>query len=244
MISFWKILIALLVLLVLFEVGQFLLSFRKAKKLSEQAESFSHTPEESELKFLVAGDSTAEGVGAEEPINTVAGRFHQDFPQAKIVNLGQEGYKIKDVKQSLKQVEGEFDLVILHAGANDILYFTSFEEAKRNMRSLLNEAKSLSDNVVLITSGNIGLSPILPFPVGWYYSKRSKKYLNAFEDIAQEEDVAFVDIYNSEKNDLFEEEPDKYYAHDRIHLSDQGYGLWYEEIRGTMEEANIKLKEQ
>lgn len=242
MISFWKILIILLVSLLLFQVGRFSFFFQKAKSLSQETEAFNYSLEEPKQRILIAGDSTAQGVGAQKPINSVAGRFHQEFPKAEIINLGESGYKIKDAKQSLEEVNGKLDLVILHAGANNILYFSSFKKARKDMKELLSEARKLSDNVVLITSGNIGKSPILPFPIGWYYSVRSKKYLNAFEKIAEEKDVAFVDIYNSPKSIKFEENPNKYYAPDKLHLSGEGYGLWYEEIRGTMEKANINLK--
>ena len=239
--AFWKIIIFLLVLLILFEVGQFLIYFQKARTISDQTESFSYKPDDINLRILVAGDSTAAGAGT-KPINSVAGRFHQDFPEAEIVNLGKSGYKIKDVRQSLEQTEDNFDLAILHAGANDILYFTALSKAKTEMGKLLTEANKISDNVILITSGDIGKSPILPFPVGWYYSSRSKKYLNTFEEIAKQKEVAFVDIYNSEKNVKFEKEPDKYYAPDKIHLSGEGYKLWYDQIRETMKRNNIKLK--
>ena len=132
--------------------------------------------------------------------------------------------------------------MILHAGANDILYLTPLSRAKEQMSKLLSRAKELSDNVVLIVSGDIGKSPILPFPFGRYYSSRSKKYLNAFEEIAKQKEVAFVDIYNSEKNAKFKKEPGKYYAPDKIHLSGEGYKLWYEEIKETMRQEGIKLK--
>lgn len=243
MVTFLKILGALLVLVLLFEIGQFLFYFNKAQKLSKNNEKFSYRPQNPKLKILVAGDSTAAGVGAKDPKDSVAGRFHQDFPKAEIVNLAESGNRIEDIKKFLEGIDEKRDLVVLHAGANDILYLGSLEKSKKDLKKLLTEAKRLSDNVVFLTSGNIGLSPVFFWPLGRFYSRRSKRFLSEFENIAENKGVVFVDLYQKKSKDLFSKNVDKYYASDRLHLSSTGYQVWYKKIWEAMEEAGIDIQD-
>jgi len=42
--------------------------------------------------------------------------------------------------------------------------------------------------------------------------------------------ASYVDLYDSVVTEKLKEDPDKYYADDLLHLSDDGYELWYDEI--------------
>jgi len=235
-----KILIFLILTLVIFEAIQFLVRYDQAKQLSQGTQATSYYKEEPEFRILIAGDSIGEGVGAGSS-STIAAFFHKDFPEAEIINISESGHRTRETLRSLRRIEGSFDLILLFSGANDILYLTSLDKAEENMRELLRKSKELSDDVVLATSGNIGLAPIFPEPVAWYFSYRTRKFLKEFASIAKEEKVTWVDLYKAPEEDLLSNSPQKYYAPDMLHLSGEGYEIWYDEIRHAMgEKSKIK----
>ena len=211
------------------------------KALARNSQAFSFAPTQPDLRILIVGDSTAVGTGAAMPEQSTAGHFHQEFPNAEIVNISRNGAKISGITAMFQQAQGKFDLVLIQGGANNIIYFTPLPEAKQNMDALLKEAKKYSDNVVLLTSGNIGAAPIWPWPVNWIYTSRSRKFLAEFETLAQTNDVLFVKLFQEKSEDVFLNDIKKYYAADRLHLTGAGYKSWYNQIRATMTAGHINL---
>lgn len=182
--------------------------------------------------FLVIGDSSAVGVGAVHPDDSVAGRIAVDYPEANIVNKGINGMRTAGLVEQLQQLEGShYDLVVLHIGGNDIIRMVPLAESTQNLHKILSLAKGMSDNVVLLTSGDIGSALIFPKPLRMIYTKRSLNYRQAFTDIAKDYDVTYVDLYREAANDPFAADPSKYYAADNFHPSGDGYGVWYERIK-------------
>lgn len=220
---------------------QFGWRFMIGKNLAKQSQSFSYKLDDPVQRILIIGDSTAVGTGTKDPINSTAGYFHQDFPKAEITNLAKNGAKLDEISSMLDQVQDKFDLILIQAGANDILYFTPLKIAAAQMDSLIKKAKKYSDNVVLLTSGNIGTAPIFPFPLSWLYSSRSQKYLVEFEKIAANNEIVFVRLLQEKIDDVFLSDIKKYYAADKLHLTDDGYKVWYQKIREAMNARNIKL---
>lgn len=236
--------IALLVIIIIVGVSELaLLGFRVSvgKMLARNTKPFSFSPENPNKKILIVGDSTAYGTGTRDTINSTAGYFHQDFPEAEIINISKNGAKTEELTEMIKQAKGSFDLVVLQAGANNIIYFTPLQKSKDTMRTLLKEAKEYSDNVVLLTAGNVGAAPMFMPPLSWLYTYRAKKHLAAFREVASEENVAVVNLWLEAEEDVFSQDPEKYYAKDKLHLTGEGYKLWYEKIRETMKNSNINF---
>lgn len=222
------------ILIFLAELGHFLYLFTVGKYLAFESEPFSFVPENPRSRILIVGDSTAVGTGSETPHGSVAGKIHRDFPESEIINLAEDGQKIHEVLEDLNSVEGKFDLLIIHAGANDILFMSDFKTTVSLAEHLLNRAKELSDTVVFITSGDLGLVPLLPKPVGWFYSYRTKEFLDNFKILAKEKGVFFVDLYRKEKNGKFLEEDKSVFSPDGLHLNDFGYEIWYQNMLETL----------
>lgn len=239
-----KYVFVLVVVLVISYVGyQSVATYLKtqiSQQLVQQNQVFEHESGEAETRILFVGDSTAAGVGAKAASST-AGWFHQDFPQAEIVNVAKSGAKLSDAVQQIEQVQGNFDLAVIQAGANDIIGLTALHKAKETLEMLLSRAQARSDHIVMLTSGNIGLAPFFPPVVGAFYSWQAKRYLTAFENVAKDRGVVFVDLYTTKENDLFSGMPEKYYAADGLHLSGAGYQYWHEQIRQAMKRAGIDL---
>jgi lysophospholipase L1-like esterase len=49
--------------------------------------------------------------------------------------------------------------------------------------------------------------------------------------VASSTGASYVDLIDSNASKLLRENPYEYYAGDLLHLSDAGYGLWFDEIK-------------
>jgi lysophospholipase L1-like esterase len=228
------VILGLVVLVLSIDLIRIYTKFRITKVLIAESKPFSFAPAQPDKSILIAGDSTAVGTGVMDPIDSIAGRFHKDFPNAQIVNVAHNGYKIAQIQNELQHIDGKFDLVLLQAGANDILFFTPLPEAQEDLRTLIDMAKERGSIVLLLTSGNIGIAPIFWPPVSWFYSWRTQKFHEAFAKIAQEKGIIFVQLYKERAYDPFAKDEAKFYAADGSHLTGAGYEYWYAQIRTAL----------
>lgn len=182
-------------------------------------------------RILIAGDSLAMGVGSIHGKNSLAGRIHADFPSAEIVNSARSGAKLAQATDQIHDRTGRFDVIVIAAGANDIIRFRPYRRAESDARLLLQVAKEKGDRVIWLVSGNIGLAPLWPWPVGSLYTYRTRKYHAKFQSLAKKEGVMFVDLFKERADDIFIKDPVRYYAKDGLHLSDDGYMVWHEALR-------------
>jgi lysophospholipase L1-like esterase len=107
---------------------------RFSRRLVAQTVPAQSRPERCRATIVVAGDSTAFGVGA-LPAETTAGRIAAAFPNARVINVARSGARIGHVAAQLGSVDIErADLVLIHAGANDVLEFRSVKKVERDAR--------------------------------------------------------------------------------------------------------------
>jgi lysophospholipase L1-like esterase len=195
-------------------------------------------------RILVLGDSTAVGTGTKDNKGSTAGRFGQDFPNAEIINLSINGLKAAELDDDFPTFpEDSFDLVLLQIGANDILRRTPLTEFSVSLRSIFSKADAVGGRVVALHSGNVGLAPLFRFwPLRTYFRSQSLRMRDVYRGIASESGVTYVDLFREAKDDLFLTDVPKYYAADRLHLTEEGYGNWYLQIRTAMDLAGIALR--
>lgn len=177
--------------------------------------------------ILVLGDSLAVGVGAPSE-KTVAGRLSELF-DANVENYGKSGAKTKDLAaQAAHAKKDQYDLVMIQIGANDVIQLRSLATAESNMDRALADAKTHSDHVVFLTAGNIGDAPLWPWPWGRIYKERTLDLRARFMTLAEKHDALYVDLYA--RGNLFASDPRRYYAHDELHLTADGYEKWFDVI--------------
>lgn len=201
-----------------------------------KAVRYEQHPRNPTMRILFAGDSTAVGTGASSPEESVAGLFGKKYPTAEIVNVGVNGARMRDLQNQLKQVQGQkFDLVVIHAGGNDIVRFTRLEDMEVDFQSVLKEAKKLSDTVVALHGGNVGTARLFPAGTRWLMAIRTSGTRNIFLRVVKENGVHYVDLWRRGKDDPFFADPDKYYAIDHFHPSSVGYKDWFDHITLVLE---------
>ena len=204
-----------------------------AEKLVANTRPYEQHPQNPDKYILVAGDSTALGVGALNMHESTAGRFGEQFPNADITNLGMNGAMLKDLLITLQNQKNEhYDLIVLQIGANDITHLTSYDAIQEELSKILFLSNKISPKTILLTSGNIGAAPVFHWPLSTYLTARTLNVRNIFKDEASKfKSVFYIDLYKDTKDDPFIKDPERHYAPDSFHLSGDGYEIWFKEIK-------------
>jgi len=171
--------------------------------------------------------------------HSVAGRFGKEFPNYTIDNVAISGLRLAEFPDSLLRTDAKYDVVIMQIGANDVIRLYNLDKLENDARIAVRAAKEKAKTVVWMTSGNLGGVEFFPWPFRYYYNFWTKKSREHFLKVAEEENVLYVDFFTSISEDPFRNNIEKFYASDKLHLSDDGYGVWYNKIRSTMKESGI-----
>ncbi len=208
---------------------------------TELTTAYQRRLENPEFRFLVLGDSSAVGVGAQPQTGSVAGRLAADFPTADVQNIAVSGSKVKDAIAQLESLPAEqrYDLILIQIGGNDIVRNTPYADLERDFPKVLELVKQHSDHVVQLTSGNVGTSKLLPFGTRWYFTLRTKKVREIFMRINTEQGTQYIDLLRKRADDPYAQDPQKYYSPDFFHPSAEGYGDWYSFVKPVVEEILV-----
>ena len=185
------------------------------------------SPEGCRKTVVVAGDSTAFGVGA-VPAETTGGRLAAAFPHARVVNVARSGARIGHVVEQLAGLEFQSaDLVLIHACANDVLEFRSVKKVEADLRAAIAQARRLSPNVILMPGHNFSVAPFFLRPLSRVVMWHAVKIHAMVLRVTKELDVTLVDLFRDPTEDPFAQEPHRYYCPDGLHPSGEGYALWF-----------------
>lgn len=216
-----------------FQTVRIISLLRESARLTHVAAAYSQEGRSGGASFLIAGDSTGVGVGAGNPRSSVAGRLGTEFPKTNIHNISVSGLTLAEVTLKLQALQEHYDFILLQVGANDVVEFTSLPRVRADATALLRAAVRRADQVVWMSSGDVGLSPLFPWPLNELWRSRSRVVRDIFINVATEAGVVYVDLYRSRADEPFIKDIPKYFAADRFHPSGEGYALWYEELKRT-----------
>lgn len=214
-------------------------------ELAATAKPYEQRPATPTATIVVTGDSSAVGVGAATQQESVAGRLGQRYPSASIENTGHNGERVSGLLVKLQQRTAEnptkrYDLVLLQIGGNDLIRRTSYTDLERDLPLLLDEAKKLSDQIVLINGGNYRHIPMFPWPIDLYMDRRSRLGRDLFSRIAAQKGVAYVDLYRPAREER-DRDHRADYAADQFHLNGTGYAWWFDGIVRTIDAAGYAV---
>ncbi len=203
-----------------------------ARKLAELSEPFTVHPPAATARLLVVGDSTGVGTGASTARFSLAGRIATDHPQLEIVNRAEDGARFADV---VRQLEADpatrFDIVLIQAGGNDVIRFTGAEPLRAHIDEALRLANAKATMVILMPSGNVGNAPFFFAPLSWIMTSRSRDLHAMVRASVASSGAVYVNLFKEAADDPFSREPQRLHAADGLHPSDDGYALWYSELR-------------
>ena len=200
---------------------------RFSRSLVAQTVPAQSSPECCLKTIVIAGDSTAFGVGA-LPTESTAGRLAAAFPHARVVNVARSGARIGHVVDQLAKVDfGHADLVLIHACANDVLEFRSVRKVEADLRAAIARAREISPNVILMPGHNFSVAPFFLRPISRIVMWHAVKIHAMVVRVTRELDVTLVDLFRDPTEDPFVQEPHRYYCPDGLHPSGEGYALWF-----------------
>lgn len=192
-------------------------------------------------RIVVIGDSTAFGVGTTDARYSIAGRLGEAFPSSPIVNSSKSGAKVADAILLMEAVPmtGAAQFILLQIGANDVIGRTDSREYESNLRTLFEQAKKRSDHVFMLTAGDIGLAPIFPFPINHFVSRETLRVREISMRVAKEMGVVYIDLFKSRAYEPTLTDIKRFYATDLFHLSNEGYGIWYQSVEHALRDNGL-----
>jgi lysophospholipase L1-like esterase len=187
------------------------------------------------VKLLVIGESTAAGVGARTHETAPAGQFAR-FLSRKIDKtvewhvIGKSGITVAEtIKELVPLIPDEkFDYILIVLCGNEVLKLRSPRQFRRDMLRLLKilQTKAPDATFFITNAPAVRLSPVLPHPIKFILG-----HLSALHDKNIRQFTAPM------RNILYFPQPDEvvedFFA-DGIHPSEKGYALWSERMIETL----------
>jgi len=79
--------------------------------------------------------------------------------------------------------------------------------------------------------GNVGNAPFFFAPLSWIMTSRSRELHAMVRASAAARGAVYVNLFKEAADDPFVRDPQRLHAADGLHPSDDGYALWYSELR-------------
>ena len=187
-------------------------------------------------QLLVLGDSTGYGTGVMDNNDSIAGRVAEEYPDYEIVNQSQNGRTIAELESVAREVEGEYALILLQIGGNDILQGRDAEVVEEELRRIIISLTDNTDDLVMMSTGNVGGASAFTGERAQELEERSRVFRDMFEAVASDTPLTYVDLFVEPENDPFVAEPSVYLSWDGLHPSAAGYGEWYDSLQPVLAE--------
>ncbi|MPZ70340.1 MAG: hypothetical protein GEU71_12560 [Actinobacteria bacterium] len=226
-------LVAALAALALMIGGEILLALRREYLPTEPAFVIEGTFGDTEsppLRFVVLGDSTAAGLGADTPEDAypslLAERLADEGYRVEMTSLGISGARVAELlsEQVPRAVEMDPDLVLVGIGANDVTHLTPLDEVRALMADAIERLKATGATVVVSGVPDMRAAAFyepLRSVAGW----RGSSVTGAIEDAAASKDVVVVPLA-AETYKFFADDPEAHNSSDDFHPSSIGYARW------------------
>lgn len=213
---------------------QFYLTVQVSKKIIDSTVPFAKVGQDTGNAILVLGDSTAVGIGATRPEDSVAGRVSEYLAADSVENYAVSGALTKELNAQRERAQlSQYRLILIQTGGNDIIRFTSAKRAGEDLRRVIRNLPK-AEKTVIISAGDVGGATLFPWPVRPFHTRLNNQYHETFSRVAEEEGVTYVNFGNSPATKQINKEPKVYLAADGLHPSSEGYRLWFEEIQSSL----------
>ena len=200
---------------------------RFSRRIVVQTRPAQSSPQACRRTIVVAGDSTAFGVGA-LPAESTAGRIAAAFPHARVINVARSGSRVGRVIEQLDSLEiRSADLILIQACANDVLELRPVEKFESDLHAALTRAREMSAHVVLMPGHNFSVAPFFLRPLSWLVARHAMRLHPIIKAVTGELGITFVDLIGSRHEEPFVQEPRRYYCPDGLHPSGEGYAIWF-----------------
>ena len=196
-------------------------------------------PGDGSKSLLILGDSTGYGTGASEAKYSIAGLIGTDYPNLIITNQSVNNRTIGELRIAVQTLSGQYDVILLQIGANDILQKRPLPTVLQDLRAVLDTIAPHTKKIVLISSSNVGGAVRFKNDEkAVYYQEQSINFKEAFKALQNDRPYfTYVDLYVAPEKDPFVLEPHIYTANDELHPTNAGYAIWYNTLKPVLRTA-------
>lgn len=193
------------------------------------------------IRYVVMGDSTAAGEGADyaQGIAVGSARALANGRRVELVNLAVSGARARDVKRDqLSQAEAlKPDVVLLSVGANDVTHLTCVRSVERNVRSVVKRLRAVNPDVAIVITGSpdMGSPPRIPRLLRPIAAWRTRGINRMMVELARKEHLVFAPIAEV-TGPLFRNDR-SLFAADQFHPNERGYATWIPVLNRALAEA-------
>lgn len=180
------------------------------------------------LRLLIAGDSSAAGVGAGTQVQALSGLLVQRLAQHYRVEWRLEattGHRTQDTIDRLRDLRGPYDIAATALGVNDTTRFMSqgaFADRQRELAKILTCQLGVK-RIIATAVPPMELFPALPQPLAWVLGKQARRLDQVLQALTTE-------ITQFEHLPLEIPAEAKYAAPDGYHPSPKAYALWARQL--------------
>ena len=141
------------------------------------------------LRLLIAGDSSAAGVGVAVQDQALAGRLVAELAGAFEVHWRLEARTGADSAETIRRLaglDGTFDVVVTALGVNDVTGLVRGRVWMERQRLLSALARERFAARLIVTSGlpPMGRFPLLPQPLRWMLGRQARRFDAGLADLA------------------------------------------------------------
>jgi lysophospholipase L1-like esterase len=183
--------------------------------------------------YVALGDSTVVGVGASRPelgyVGRLQTRLRQQYPRARLVNLGQSGATAADVarEQLPRAVALSPGLVTLSIGPNDVTGGRTVEQYERDVERIFQAVRQQSGAVLVVNLlPDLAVAPRFSAEEKALVGVQTARYNQALQRLAARYGVQVVDLYHPSQREAAARP--ELLSGDAYHPSDLGYARWAE----------------
>lgn len=192
------------------------------------------------LRFVVLGDSTAAGLGADDPSGAYATVLAERLARERGVRveltaLGISGARVTDVLQEqVPQVAAlDPDLVFVGIGANDVTHVTPLSRVEKEMTAVIEGLKETGAEVVVAGAPDMRATAWHQ-PLRWLAGIRGEQVAATVERVGHDQGVGVVELAD-QTGHFFEADPEPHFSSDDFHPSSLGYKRWADAIYPVLE---------
>ena len=194
-----------------------------------------------EIRYLVIGDSTGAGRGAEyeKGIAQQTAKYLAKKRKVNFVNLSVSGTTTKDVlSEQIPQARAyEPDLVLLAVGSNDVTHLTQGKSLQKDLNRIIDNLIKINCNIKIVVtgSGEMGAIPLFPEPLRYIAGMRTQQINKIFGRVSEEKEINFAQIAH-ETGPMFKKDK-SLFASDGFHPNERGYATWLPVLNKSIDEA-------
>ena len=194
------------------------------------------------LRYLILGDSTAVGQGGDYEQGIAVGtarHLARDGRGVELTNVAVSGARVQDVlTEQLPRADlAHADLVLVDAGANDIVHLTRSGAVARDLERIVQTLLRANCRMKIVVTGSPDMStpPRIPRLLRGLAGARFRAVNRIAREVVKRHGLTFAPI--AERTGPIFASDRTLFSADRFHPNDRGYAVWIPVLNEALDQA-------